>query len=413
MTIDERPPAFNLADLGNAKRLVAHYGDKIRYCFAWKKWLIWDGKTWSIDDNGQIVRLAKETVKRIYQEASIASDELREKIGKWAIKSEEEKKIKAMISLVQSEDGIPISPGELDGDPFLLNCANGTINLRIGELRSHNPNDFITKMIPVEFNPDAACPTWLEFLETIFNFNYDVIRFLQRAVEYSLTGSTSEQCLFLLHGGGANGKSTFVKTVINLLGDFAQTADFETFLIKNNGDGIRNDLAWMKGDFLNRSSYASDIQSGGFMSASKGRNPCASFRNAVQGFDNIGESVRGFIVENLSYQECIRRFDSESSLFYVDCSYHGSEDYYGKGNFSLQDHYRLLELLHGIRSMAMVSHYECDTYNQLYSNWRRYTFESFKGSSKAGAGQEKPKTTEILYTNFEPKLKTRSLFNGL
>ncbi|UJS16904.1 MAG: phage/plasmid primase, P4 family [Candidatus Jettenia sp.] len=240
--------AFNLTDLGNARRLVSLYGDKIRYCFAWKKWLIWDGKSWSVDDDGQIIWLGKETVKRIYQEAAGESDfNARSNIARWALRSEEEKKIKAMISLAQSEEGIPISPDELDGDPHLLNCLNGTLDLRTGDLMPHNPKDFITKMIPVEYHPKAECPTWLEFLETVFNFNYDIIRFLQRAVGYSLTGSTSEQCLFLLHGSGANGKSTFVKTVINLLGDFAQIADFETFLIRGNDGGIRNDLARMKG----------------------------------------------------------------------------------------------------------------------------------------------------------------------
>ncbi|WKZ17748.1 MAG: phage/plasmid primase, P4 family [Candidatus Jettenia sp. CY-1] len=239
---------FNHTELGNAKRLVAHYGEQIRYCFAWKKWLVWDGKTWAIDDNGQIIRLAKETVKRIYQEAVAASDDdVRQKIAKWGIKSEEEKKIKTMISLAQSEESIPISPGKLDGDPFLLNCQNGTIDLRIGKLRAHNPKDFITKVIPVEYNPNAECPIWINFLGTIFYWNYDIIRFIQRAVGYSLTGSTSEQCLFLLHGTGSNGKSTFVKTVSKLLGDFAQAADFETFLVGSNDGGIRNDLARMKG----------------------------------------------------------------------------------------------------------------------------------------------------------------------
>lgn len=240
--------AFNLTDLGNAKRLVAHYGEQIRYCFAWKKWLCWDGKTWSIDDDGQIIRLAKETVKRIYQEAAGESDfNIRSNIARWALRSEEEKKIRAMISLAQSEEGVPISPGALDSDLFLLNCQNGTINLQTGKLMPHDPKNFITKIIPVEYNPNADYPTWIEFLDTIFNWNYDIIRFIQRAVGYSLTGSISEQCLFLLHGTGANGKSTFVKTVSKLLGDFAQASDFETFLVKNNDSGIRNDLARMKG----------------------------------------------------------------------------------------------------------------------------------------------------------------------
>jgi putative DNA primase/helicase len=238
---------FNCTDLGNAKRLVAQHGDKIRYPFAWKKWLVWDGKTWSIDNNGQILRLAKDTVKRIYEEAGLFSDESQRKaVAKWAVSSESEHRINAMISLAESEPGVPISPNELDTNPYLLNCRNGTIDLRTGKLLQHDPKDFITKIIPVEYHPEATCPKWIEFLETIFDWNYDLIPFTQRAVGYSLTGDTSEQCLFLLHGLGANGKSTFIDVVSMLLGDYSQGADFETFLIHKN-ETIRNDLARMTG----------------------------------------------------------------------------------------------------------------------------------------------------------------------
>lgn len=245
---DERPPAkaFNLTDLGNAKRLVFHHGGDFRHCHRWNKWLIWNGKIWSIDDTGQIVRLAKESVKSIYREASNASDELREKVGKWAIRSESAGFLNSMVSLAQTEEGIPISPNELDTDPYLLNCKNGTINLRTGDLLPHNPKHFITKIIPVEYYPKAECPIWIEFLETIFNWNYDLINFIQRTIGYSLTGDASEQCLFLLHGTGANGKSTFLGTVKELLGDYAQTARFETFLLRDQ-ERISNDLARMQG----------------------------------------------------------------------------------------------------------------------------------------------------------------------
>lgn len=238
----------NCTDLGNAKRLVLRYGDKIRYCFAWKKWLVWDEKIWRIDDSGRILRLAKETVKLIYSEAAQILDEPQRKaIAKWGTKSEAEKNIKAMVSLVQSEPGIPISPTQLDSDPYLLSCLNGTVDLKTGVLKPHDPKDFITKTLPFEYNPKADCPLWIEFLETIFNWNYNLILFVQRAVGYSLTGDISEQCLFLLFGMGANGKSVFLKTMANLLCEFSQTADFETFLVKKNGGGARNDLARMQG----------------------------------------------------------------------------------------------------------------------------------------------------------------------
>lgn len=239
--------SFNCTDLGNAKRLASQHGDKIRYPFAWKKWLVYDGKTWSIDNNGQILRLAKDTVKQIYTEAATITDTFqRQSIAKWAVSSESEHRINAMVSLSESEPGIPISPDELDTNSYLLNCQNGTIDLQTGQLKSHDPKNFITKTIPVEYDPSAQCPQWFEFLETIFNWNYDLIRYVQRAVGYSLTGDVSEQCLFLLHGIGCNGKSTLLSCLSMLLGDYAQGADFETFLIRKN-ETIRNDLARMTG----------------------------------------------------------------------------------------------------------------------------------------------------------------------
>lgn len=174
-----KQPIFNCTDLGNAKRLVSQHGHIIRYCFAWKKWLVWDGKAWHIDNNGQILRLAKDTVKRIYEEASFLNDDKQRKaIANWAIKSEEEKRLKSMVSLAQSEPGVPISPDQLDKNHYFLNCLNGTIDLRTVQLKLHGPQDFITKVIPVEYIPEAACHQWIEFLETIFNCNYDLIRFI-------------------------------------------------------------------------------------------------------------------------------------------------------------------------------------------------------------------------------------------
>lgn len=238
---------FNCTDLGNAKRLFSLHGDKIRYCFAWKKWLIWDGKTWHIDNDGQILRLAKDTVKTIYREATaIQDDEQRRTIGRWAVSSESEHRLKAMISLAESETGIPITTEQLDANHYLLNCLNGTIDLRTGVLSPHEPQNYITKIIPVEYIPGATCPQWIKFLETIFNGNHDLIRYVQKAIGYSLTGDVSEQCLFLLHGTGCNGKSTLLACLAMLLCDYAQTADFETFLIRK-GEAIRNDLARMMG----------------------------------------------------------------------------------------------------------------------------------------------------------------------
>ena len=240
---------LNLTDIGNSQRLVMRHGDIIRYCYPRKKWLVWDENCgiWQIDNDGRILRLAKQTVKNIYNEAAAIKDEEKRKhVASWAVKSESVQHLQGMIKLTESEENIPILQNQLDIDPWLLNCSNGTIDLRTGELKSHDKNDLITKIIPVEYNPGADCPIWIDFLEKIMNWNHDLIPFLQRAIGYSLTGDTSEQCLFLLYGVGANGKSTFLNVISVLLGDYAQTASFDSFLIKKYNTNS-NDVARMQG----------------------------------------------------------------------------------------------------------------------------------------------------------------------
>jgi putative DNA primase/helicase len=240
-----RQREFNLTDLGNAERLVHHSGEQIRYCYAWKKWLIWDGVRWAVDQSGQIHQIAKQVVRKIYREVQSVDDpDKRRAISRHAMASESDKRIAAMISLAQSE--VSIRPELLNADPWLLNCLNGTVNLRTGRLLPHTMEHFITKLAPVNFDPNSACPRWLEFLSRILNGNEQLIDFLQRAVGYALTGETSEQCLFIFYGSGANGKSTFLQTMSYVLGDYSMSTPTETLLVKRSG-AIPNDVARLKG----------------------------------------------------------------------------------------------------------------------------------------------------------------------
>lgn len=239
--------SFNCTDLGNAKRLVVKHGDKIRYCYNHKKWFTWNGKVWQADDSGQILRLAKDTVKQIYQEAArIQDSEQRRALGRWAISSESEHRLRAMVSLAESEPGMPISPNQLDTNHYLLNCLNGTVDLKTGELKPHDPQNYMTKIVPVEYRPEADCRMWEDFLRLIFKDNQELIRFIQKAIGYSLTGDISGQCLFILYGGGSNGKTTFLGTLRALFADYSQTAAFKTFTTQKH-DTVRNDLAKMVG----------------------------------------------------------------------------------------------------------------------------------------------------------------------
>ncbi len=242
---DAEPPVrFNLTDLGNAERFVARFGEEVRYCYPWGKWLVWTGVRWERDEAGRVHRLAKETVRGIYGEAAAAEDEDRRKaLAQHATRSEAESKIRAMLELAKSE--VPVSPDELDADPWLLNCPNGTVDLRTGELREHRREDLITKMAGAEYRPGAAAPKWTAFLKRVLP-GEELRGFVKRGSGHSATGDTSEQCMFINHGPGANGKSTFQEAFAAALGDYAMRTPTETLLAKRAG-GIPNDVARLKG----------------------------------------------------------------------------------------------------------------------------------------------------------------------
>jgi putative DNA primase/helicase len=215
---DETAEAFNNTDLGNSRRLVAWEGGDLRYCYPWGRWLVWTGRNWLVDDRGEVIKRAKATVSRIYQEAAAAQDEeTRKALAKHAINSESERKIKAMVELAKPE--VSILPEELDADPWKLNVLNGTIDLRGGKLLKHNRADHMTKIAPVEYDPMATAPNWEVVLKRVLP-SEELRGFFKRLCGYALTGDVSEHVLPVLYGTGANGKSTVLNALLEALGDY-------------------------------------------------------------------------------------------------------------------------------------------------------------------------------------------------
>ncbi len=236
----------HLTDLGNARRLIAQYGRDVRHSNQ-RGWFTWTAKRWEQDESGAVERLAKATVRNIYGEAAACDDkDIREKIASHAHRSESEARIKAMVSLARTEPEIVLKHEDLDRDPWLLNVANGTLNLKTGVLQSHSRNDLISRLIPIDYSEAAACPRWLSFLERVTEGDDELIGFLQKAVGYSLTGLTLEQVIFMLYGVGSNGKSTLLNIILELLADYGRQTGTETLLVKR-GDQIPNDVARLAG----------------------------------------------------------------------------------------------------------------------------------------------------------------------
>jgi putative DNA primase/helicase len=238
---------FQFTDTTNAYRLFSKYGKDIRYNAPWKKWIVWDGKHWQMDDGYMIHDRGLKMIREIYAELLKTADYRdRLDIEKYAVQSESVRRRKAFVEAASWIPELNIKTDDLDKDPWLLNVENGTVDLRTGNLREQRAEDLITKIANVTFDPEASCPAWKKFVMEIMNYNADLIRFIQTAVGWAVTGDTSEQTMFILFGSGANGKSTFLNTVMNLLGDYAIATPTETFM-KRNGDQITNDIARLRG----------------------------------------------------------------------------------------------------------------------------------------------------------------------
>ena len=233
-------------DLGNAERLVDRFADQLRYCRRQGRWRYWDGRYWATDWTGEAERRAKATVRSIYTEASRASDpEERRALGRWAISSESRQRIQALLALAQTEPNIAVAPADLDADHWLVATNTGTVELRSGRLRPNDPADLITHIIPVDYDPTTTYPRWEAFLARILP-DPAVRAYLQRAAGYCLTGSIREQCLWILWGGGRNGKSTLLTTLQALMGDYAMQAPL-SMLVDRRRDATPYDLADLPG----------------------------------------------------------------------------------------------------------------------------------------------------------------------
>lgn len=269
--------AVRFSDIGNARRFAMQHKNLLRYNQAWG-WLRWDGRRWKTDDTSQVMELAKQTVRRLWGEYELAlgknkdlareiqeaakredasageklltklksTEDLAIALRVWAKKSQERARLEAMIGLARSEPELVATPDKFDRDPWLLNVKNGILDMRTGELHPHSPAALMTKIAGAEYDPDAECPTWTAFLSRIFSDNHELIDFLKRAVGYSLTATTGEQCLFFLYGTGANGKSTFTGALQEMLGDYAMKTRAETLMIKKQ-DSIPEEVAQLAG----------------------------------------------------------------------------------------------------------------------------------------------------------------------
>ena len=243
---------YDMTDTGNAHRLKDKFGNVIKYSYNRKKWYFWDGKKWVIDDMGEIKKLADEICEDLKREAwQIQDEELQEQALKFAKRTASSSAKEAMIRECQHLEGIPASPDDFDSFIDFLNCQNGVVNLKNGELIPHDASFMMSKICNCDYDIKKKKPKlWLKFLNDITNGDKDLQDYIHKSIGYSLCGSNREQCAYFLYGMGNNGKSTFLDTIADMLGGYASNAQPDTLMLQSKlgslGGGANSDIARLK-----------------------------------------------------------------------------------------------------------------------------------------------------------------------
>ncbi|WMM09730.1 phage/plasmid primase, P4 family [Staphylococcus simulans] len=240
----EYPPR-SWDDTGNADRFIDRYGNLYRFSYINNKFYIYDGTKWTLDDRGLIRKLIDEMIESMKHEKIIVSEDVEEEEAQ-----KEFQKFLKKTRGTQAKKNItnelmhrkPITPDQFDVDDMLLNVANGYVDLTSRELHPHDRGKMFSQIANTDYSEKMQPSVWLDFFNDIFDGNEEVIRYIQKALGYSLTGSTREQVMFILHGKGRNGKSIFVETISEILGDYSNNMQAKSLMVQKN-DNVNTDIA--------------------------------------------------------------------------------------------------------------------------------------------------------------------------
>ncbi|TXH87609.1 MAG: hypothetical protein E6Q78_13815 [Rhodoferax sp.] len=206
-----------------------------RYVAAWGRWLVWDGQRWRNEDT----LAATDLIRSVCRQTALRADD-----RKVAAKLASSGTVGGVERLARADRRHAATTDEWDADPWLLNTPGGVVDLKTGRTRANDRADRMTKITTA--TPRGECPQWRSFLNDVTGGDQNLQDYLQRMVGYALTGSTREHALFFLYGTGANGKSVFVNTLADILGDYATNAPMDTFM-ETRTDRHPTDMAGLRG----------------------------------------------------------------------------------------------------------------------------------------------------------------------
>lgn len=219
-------------DMGMAAKFNRMFGTIVLWTDQQKSWYVWNKRIWEPDAIKSVNRLANAVVRDLRAIAvGVIDKDQRKKSKSFANSRQNATAINRMLSLVQAD--VAIRMQEFDTHDYLLTCGNGTIDLKTGVLRPHDPEQMLTKLIPWNYVPGATCPEWLKFLDWVTCGDAELQTYLRDMIGYSLTASIGEQVWFGVQGEANAGKTTFFQIMAKLMGPFALPVKPELFLAKN------------------------------------------------------------------------------------------------------------------------------------------------------------------------------------
>lgn len=194
-------------------------------------WHVWDGQRWAEDDKDRAKNAVLETLRRALAD-SIDDKELRNDVRK----CESSAGISGVLDIASALPALRASIAELDSDPYLLNCSNGTLDLRTRELRPHSPADRITRVTRGAYNMRCDRQHWNTFLGSVLP-DQDEREYLQRVIGQSVYGAVREHLFPVLTGTGQNGKGTAYGAITNAMGDYATIINPDILMASERGGG--------------------------------------------------------------------------------------------------------------------------------------------------------------------------------
>lgn len=237
-------------DTGNAMRMYDLCSEYLRYSYTDKRWLYYENGTWKYDVKGIVYKAADKVLEFLEKEMKLWAEheggKFYDDFMKHRKRSRSNVAKKAMIK--ELEHLVSINHDEMDTHKTLVNSVNGVLNLDDGSISPHNNVLYMTKMLGTSMPVTPKKPVlWLKFLDDIFSGDKALIQYVQKALGYSLSGITREQCVFFLYGTGRNGKSTFLEVVRDILGEYATNIQPESIMMKAVSSTANTDIARLKG----------------------------------------------------------------------------------------------------------------------------------------------------------------------